>query len=81
MMPCSDTACNVSQAERRERAAERRKVGMAIRLLCRQRPGINMWVGVTRAGYSITDEAPIFIAIFAVPAAPAGYLWWTLSRG
>lgn len=43
--------------------------------------GINMWVGVSRAGYSIADEAPIFVVIFAVPAALAGYLWWTFSRG
>jgi hypothetical protein len=36
---------------------------------------------VSRAGYSIADEAPIFVVIFAVPAALAGYLWWTFSRG
>jgi len=36
---------------------------------------------VSRAGYSIADEAPIFVVIFAVPAALAGYLWWMFSRG
>ena len=31
----------------------------------------NMWVGVTRAGYSIGDELPVFVVVFAVPAAVA----------
>jgi hypothetical protein len=37
---------------------------------------INMWVGVKRAGYSVADEAPIFLVIFAVPAAVALLVWW-----
>ena len=36
----------------------------------------NMWVGVTRAGYSIAEELPIVLIIFAVPAALASLLWW-----
>ena len=40
---------------------------------------INMWVGVARAGYSIADEAPIFVVIFAVPAAAALFVWWKFS--
>lgn len=40
---------------------------------------INMWVGVTRAGYSIADEAPIFVVILAVPAAAALFVWWKFS--
>jgi hypothetical protein len=40
---------------------------------------INMWVGVTRAGYSIADEAPIFVVIFAVPAAVALLVSWKFS--
>jgi hypothetical protein len=43
--------------------------------------GINMWVGVTKAGYSVADEAPAFALVFGVPAALAGLLWWTWSRG
>ena len=31
----------------------------------------NMWVGVARAGYSIGDEFPVFVMVFAVPAALA----------
>jgi hypothetical protein len=43
--------------------------------------GINMWVGVSKAGYSVAEEAPIFLMVFALPAAVAlGVLWW-LSRG
>jgi hypothetical protein len=39
----------------------------------------NMWVGVTRAGYSIAEELPIFAAIFLVPAAVAAIVWWRSS--
>ena len=41
--------------------------------------GINMWIGVSQAGYSVADEAPIFLGIFIVPAAVAGLLWWKFS--
>jgi hypothetical protein len=41
--------------------------------------GINMYLGVTRAGYSVADEVPIFFLVFAVPAAAAVVLWWMLS--
>lgn len=43
--------------------------------------GINMWIGVSRAGYSVADEAPVFLIVFAVPAAAALLLLWWLSRG
>jgi len=43
--------------------------------------GINMWVGVTRAGYSVAEEAPIFLLVFAVPAAVALLVLWRLSQG
>jgi hypothetical protein len=36
---------------------------------------INMWVGVSRAGYSVAEELPIFMLIFAIPAAVALFLW------
>jgi hypothetical protein len=38
--------------------------------------GANMWVGVARAGYSVTEELPIFLLIFAVPAVVAVLLKW-----
>lgn len=43
--------------------------------------GINMYVGVARAGYSVAEEAPIFLLVFAVPAIVAVLLAWSLSRG
>ena len=43
--------------------------------------GVNMWMGVARAGYSVADEAPIFAIIFAVPAAVALFVWWRMARG
>ena len=40
----------------------------------------NLWVGVARAGYTVAEEAPIFLLVFAVPAAAAVVLAWALSR-
>ena len=40
--------------------------------------GINMYLGVARAGYSVADEAPIFLLVFAVPAVAALAAWWNL---
>lgn len=42
---------------------------------------LNMWVGVSRAGYSVREEAPIFLVVFAVPAALALLVLWKFSRG
>ena len=39
---------------------------------------VNMWVGTTH-GYSWADEFPIFLVIFAVPAAVAALVWWKFS--
>ncbi len=43
--------------------------------------GINMWIGVSKAGYTVADEAPIFLVVFAIPAAVALLIVWQLSRG
>jgi hypothetical protein len=43
--------------------------------------GINMYIGVTRAGYSVAEEAPIFVLVFAIPAIVAALIAWSLSRG
>ena len=40
--------------------------------------GVNMWLGVARAGYSVAEELPIFLLIFGVPAAAAVLLKWRL---
>jgi hypothetical protein len=39
---------------------------------------VNMYVGVARAGYSFTEELPIFLLIFAVPAVIAALLRFKL---
>ena len=39
---------------------------------------INLYLGVKRAGYSIADEAPIFVLVFTVPAVVALLIWWRL---
>ncbi|MCZ2441118.1 MAG: hypothetical protein LC119_13245 [Burkholderiales bacterium] len=41
---------------------------------------VNMWVGVSHAGYSVRQEAPILVLVFLVPALLAGALAWQLSR-
>ena len=42
---------------------------------------VNMWVGVTQAGYSVKVEAPILLLNFLVPAVLASLTAWQLSRG
>ncbi|UFS63984.1 hypothetical protein LO749_07320 [Paracoccus denitrificans] len=42
---------------------------------------VNMWVGVTRAGYTVAQELPILFVVFAVPAALATLAAWQLARG
>jgi hypothetical protein len=39
----------------------------------------NMWVGVNKAGYSVKDEAPVALLVFAVPAIVAIVIWWRSS--
>ena len=43
--------------------------------------GINMWVGVSKAGYSMKEEIPFFFIVFLIPAAVALFFWWRYSRG
>jgi len=38
--------------------------------------GFNMWVGVSRAGYSVAEEVPVFLLLFGVPAVVAVVLKW-----
>jgi hypothetical protein len=42
--------------------------------------GINMWFGVTRAGYSVKEEMPFFFIVFLIPSAVALLVWWRYSR-
>ena len=42
--------------------------------------GINMWIGVTKAGYSVKEETPFFFIVFLIPATVALFVWWTYSK-
>ncbi len=41
---------------------------------------VNLWVGVAKAGYSLRDELPMLLVVFAVPAMVAGVAIWRLTR-
>ena len=41
---------------------------------------VNMWVGVTRAGYTVMEELPILGLVFAVPAVAAVIVIWQFAR-
>ena len=40
---------------------------------------VNLWVGVTKAGYSLAQELPILLVVFAIPALIAGALAWQMK--
>lgn len=42
---------------------------------------VNMWVGVSHAGYTVQQEAPILLLNIAVPVAMALLMAWRLSHG
>ena len=42
--------------------------------------GVNMWIGVSQAGYSFQEELPIFLLIFLLPSAVAILVRWKLLR-
>ena len=41
---------------------------------------VNMWIGVSKAGYTVAQELPILLLNFAVPAALALAVVWFMSR-
>lgn len=40
----------------------------------------NAWVGVTKAGYSVSEELPVLLVVFLIPAAIAGFAAWQLLK-
>jgi hypothetical protein len=38
--------------------------------------GANMWIGVFKAGYALSEELPILLLLFVVPAAAAVLVRW-----
>ena len=41
---------------------------------------VNMWVGVTHAGFTVMQELPILLIVFAVPALFALAVIWQITR-
>lgn len=41
---------------------------------------INLWIGVARAGYTVMEEAPIFLVVFGMPAIASLLILWLTSR-
>lgn len=41
---------------------------------------VNMWVGVTKAGYTVMQELPIFVIVVTIPAAIAAIAVWQIAR-
>jgi hypothetical protein len=41
--------------------------------------GANLWVGVAKAGYTLSEELPIFLLIFALPTVVAIFLKWRMA--
>ncbi|WP_442583929.1 hypothetical protein ACSBOB_00275 [Mesorhizobium sp. ASY16-5R] len=42
---------------------------------------VKMWVGVTKAGYTVAQELPVLLLVLAVPCALAALVAWQLARG
>jgi hypothetical protein len=40
----------------------------------------NMYIGVKSAGYAISEEMPVLLLVFAIPAAVALLAWWKLPH-
>lgn len=40
---------------------------------------VNLWVGISHAGYALRDELPVLPVVFLVPAALAAWLAWRWS--
>ena len=41
---------------------------------------VNMWIGITRAGYTVMDELPILGLVFVVPAVIAVIVIWQFAK-
>ena len=41
---------------------------------------INLWIGVASAGYTVMEEAPIFLVVFGVPALATLLILWLTAR-
>ena len=61
---------------RQERFIHDRRHGHIRRHLVRVAAALNMWIGISHAGYSFQEELPIFLLIFLLPAVVAVFVNW-----
>lgn len=40
---------------------------------------VNLWIGVSKAGYSLADEGPVFAGVFGALAGIAACFYWRFS--
>ena len=40
----------------------------------------NLWIGVSKAGYTVADETPILLVVFGVPVVLAAIAVWFFTR-
>jgi hypothetical protein len=40
---------------------------------------VNMWFAMTYGGHTFVQELPVFLLVFAIPAAAAMAIWWRVS--
>ena len=41
---------------------------------------VNLWIGVSKAGYTVREELPILLIVFLIPAAVAALAIWYFNR-
>lgn len=41
----------------------------------------NLGIGVSRAGYTVREELPIFLLLFTAPATASIVAWWRIRNG
>jgi hypothetical protein len=41
---------------------------------------LNMYLGMRSAGYGFSEEAPVFLLVFAIPALAALLCWWRFAQ-
>lgn len=39
----------------------------------------NLWIGVSKAGFTVRQELPVLLVVFGIPAAVAAYIGWRFS--
>lgn len=66
----------VSRANRTAGFARAARLFMPMWLLS---AAVNMWYAMTYGGRTFIQELPVFLLVFAIPAAAAMLIWWRVS--